>query len=136
MVGLAAIVSTAGALSTQTLFSSSRIRVRHGIHKIPLKVSPAQRWRPCWSTPVDETDGTDAAEDQQPPAPAASVAPTEELSPVEFVFGKPGEFERDLRAMGTTPRRFFLQLFFVAPRKSSFDFEHEVQPSFLTCLPE
>lgn len=42
----------------------------------------------------------------------AKAAP---VTPLEYVFGKPGEFDRDLRNLGSNPRRFFFQVGFVIP---------------------
>ena len=48
----------------------------------------------------------DAADDDLAPAADAAGEPPKDA--VEYVFGKPGEFERDMALLGTNPRRLLL----------------------------
>jgi len=43
--------------------------------------------------------------DASPPAPPIDASPPAPVDAATYVFGKPGEFQRDMEAMGTSPRR-------------------------------
>ena len=55
--------------------------------------------------------------EDQPEPETTSQPLLEENTPTlsEYVFGKPGEFKKDLNRLGSSPRRFFFQTTIIAP---------------------
>jgi len=64
-------------------------------------------------SPVDRGGAQEIPVDSDGTEPAG--APPAEVPFNEFMFGKPGEFSRDVKAAGISPRRFFFYTFLVIP---------------------
>lgn len=116
VVWSALVVSWSTALQLPKRLSSRRTRTLSAAS--PPNLPPPEDDKATTFTRFDQTQAKDS------------------ISPIEYVFGKPGEFNQDLNRLGSSPRRFFFQVGFVAPVVALSGNLFGVTSALLGTLPE